>query len=77
MGKKTKDSETVSALLSLKTRGNAYMPSEKLLKFMETAELCFTSVHGNKLSLDKNPIERVSIIIQQAAPHIEVKIINF
>ena len=68
LGEKTKNSSNCSEWMSLKSKGDLYMPSPKLQDFLRNAELVFTKFHAHTLSLEKNPIRRVSSILEFKFP---------
>ena len=68
MGQKTKIAENNSEWMQLKSRGDLFMPSQKLQEFLVTAESVFRKYHKEKLSLECNPITRLAAILEQRFP---------
>ena len=52
------------------------MPSAELNEFLELAEEHFKSVHGSELSIEKDPIGKVSSLLRTARPDVDPEIIG-
>jgi len=76
MGARTRDATNVTQWMALKSRGGAYMPSAELNEFLELAEEHFKSVHGSELSIEKDPIGKVSSLLRTARPDVDPEIIG-
>ena len=76
MGSKTKEASNVTPWMALKSRGNAYMPSQEFLDFLQFAESKFAEVNGSKLSLLKDPIRKVAELIKNERKDVHPEIIN-
>ena len=64
-----------SAWMSLKSRGGLYMPSDQLQQFLMLSETIFQKYHGPTLSLEKNPISRMTSILVMRFPDYPEEII--
>ena len=71
MGQRTHKAINVSTWMSWKSRGGAFMPSKELLATVDECEKVFSAIHGNRLSLQRDPIGRVTTAIKAALPHLE------
>ena len=77
LGEKTASSTAkTSDYISKASRGGLYMPTENFMLILRKFETLFTKFHGDTISFEKNPIEKLSVILQNQFPHLPKAILR-
>ena len=76
MGERTETAENNTPWMKHKSLGRAFMPSERLISLVNSWEPLFKKFHGSTVSRVQDPIPKLSLIIKNRFPDIDVGIIN-